>query len=305
MGKQKRIEIAQLAANHGIQVNIDSLRFNDAGLDFNVVFAEDIDGANWILRIPKREDVFPRTATEHKALSLIRQLVSFEIPHWEVYEKDLIAYKALNGVPAGKFTMEIQDYVWGNSEEAVPEQFHESLAQVLAELHQLPKQLAESAGLPVEETKDLQLMMNKRMHHIKEVFGVGDSLWNRWQSWIANEKMWPKETGLIHGDLHPGHTIVNKETMVTGVIDWTEAKVADVSNDFIYYYYAFGEKGLNSLISYYHKAGGKTWPLMKEHVLELAAAYIPIEFAEFAIVSGTEEHEQTAKKLLGVFSSLV
>ena len=44
---------------------------------------------------------------------------------------------------------------------------------------------------------------------------------------------------------------------------------------------------------------------MKEHVLEFAAAYIPIEFAEFAIASGTEEHEQTAKKLLGVFSSLV
>lgn len=299
MGQQKRMEIVDLAEGHGIQVNVDSLRFNDDGLDFNVVFAEDIDGVNWILRIPRRDDVLPRTVTEQNALSLIREFVSFEIPNWEVYEKDLIAYKALNGVPAGKFTTEIQDYVWGNSKKEVPEQFHESLAKVLAELHQVPKQRAEGAGLPVEEASDLKFIMNKRMHHVKEMFGVEQSLWNRWQAWIANEEMWPNETGLIHGDLHPGHTLVNEETMVTGLIDWTEAKIADVSNDFVFYYIAFGEKGLNSLIDYYHKAGGKTWPLMKEHVVEHVAAY-PIEIAEFAIASGTEEHEQMAKKLLGV-----
>ncbi|GAB2559437.1 macrolide 2'-phosphotransferase [Gracilibacillus alcaliphilus] len=304
MGQQKSVEIAELAKHHGIQVKVDSLQFNDDGLDFNVVFAEDIDGANWILRIPRRDDVLPRTVTEQNALSLVREFVSFEIPNWEVFEKDLIAYQALSGVPAGKFTTEIQEYVWGNGQEEIPEQFHESLAKALAELHQLSKHRAKGAGLPVEEASDLKLIMNKRMHRIKEMIGVGESLWNRWQSWIANEEIWPNETGLIHGDLHPGHILVNKETMVTGLIDWTEARVADVANDFVYYYTAFGEKGLNSLIGYYHKADGKTWPLMKEHVLELAAAYFPIEIAEFAIASGTEEHEKLAKKLLGVSQSI-
>ncbi|WP_152658219.1 macrolide 2'-phosphotransferase [Oceanobacillus sp. CFH 90083] len=298
MGQQKRMEIAELAKDYGIHVNVDSLKFNDDGLDFNVVFAEDIDGINWILRIPRREDVLPRTVTEQNALSLVREFVSFEIPNWEIYEKDLIAYQALNGVPAGTFTAESQNYVWGDSQKEVPEQFHKSLAKVLAELHQFPKQRVKRSGLPVEEASDLKHVMNKRMHRIKEMFGVEQSLWNRWQAWIADEEMWPNETGLIHGDLHPGHLLVNKETMVTGVIDWTEAKVADVANDFVYYYTAFGEKGLDSLIGYYHKAGGKTWPLMKEHVLELAAAYFPIELAEFAIASGTEEHEQMAKELL-------
>ncbi|AKL96074.1 hypothetical protein CACET_c26290 [Clostridium aceticum] len=44
----------------------------------------------------------------------------------------------------------------------------------------------------------------------------------------------------------------------------------------------------------------KVWrPKMKEHIIELVAAY-PVDIAEFAITSGLEEYEQMAKQTLEV-----
>jgi macrolide phosphotransferase len=53
------------------------------------------------------------------------------------------------------------------------------------------------------------------------------------------------------------------------------------------------------LIHYYKEAGGYVWPKMKEHVIELTAAY-PIAIAEFALKSGLEEYKEMAKQVLGV-----
>ena len=91
----------------------------------------------------------------------------------------------------------------------------------------------------------------------------------------------------------------NKDAIVIGLIDWTEAKVTDISNDFVFHYKAFGEEGLEALIFAYKEAGGYYWPKMKEHIIELVAAY-PVSIAEFAIVSGVEDYAQMAKEALEV-----
>src|SRR5699024_6950306 len=111
-----------------------------------------------------------------------------------------------------------------------------------------------------------------------------------------------KKTGLIHGDIHAGHTMIDKDANVTGLIDWTEAKVTDISNDFIFNFKAFGEEGLDALILVYKEAGGYYWTKMKDHIIELYASY-PVSIAEVALVSGIEEYEHMAKEALGVISS--
>ncbi|NRK74512.1 phosphotransferase, partial [Salmonella enterica subsp. enterica serovar Typhi] len=115
------------------------------------------------------------------------------------------------------------------------------------------------------------------------------------QTWLNDEELWPKETGLIHGDLHPGHILVEKLGNVTGLIDWTEAKVADISRDFMGHYRVFGEEGLDALIKAYKEAGGYHWPRMKEHIIELNATF-PVDIAELALISGQDEYVQMAKK---------
>ncbi|GEM_PF-225082 len=291
-------EVMEIAEKNGLKLKENTLIFNESGLNFQVVFANDLDGNHWTLRLPRREEVMVRTKGEKKALDLINQCItSFEAPNWTIYTKELIAYKKLKGIPAGTIDHNIGNYVWEIDINNVPKEFHETLGKALAELHGIPKDMAEKAGLVVQTPEETRQSMKQRMEAVKEKFGVGETLWNRWQEWVKNDEMWPKKTGVIHGDIHAGHILIDKNARVTGIIDWTEAKMTDVSNDFVFHYKAFGEEGLQSLVEAYKAAGGYHWPKMKEHIIELVAAY-PVAIAEFAIVSGVPEYEEMAKQAL-------
>lgn len=299
MSKTKN-EVIEISVKNGLLLKEDTLVFNESGLDFQVVFAIDQNEKEWVLRLPRREDVMPRTKVEKSALDLINEnITTFQAPNWAIYSEDLIAYKKLDGVPAATMNTQTYSYTWEIDEKNVPACFHMTLGKVLADLHNVSAEKALEAGLTVHTPAEARQSMKERMDAVKEKIGVGELLWNRWQTWIKDDEMWPKKTGLIHGDVHAGHILVDKAANVTGLIDWTEAKVTDVSNDFVIYYKTFGEEGLDLLIKAYKEAGGYFWPKMKEHIIELDAAY-PVAIAEFAMVSGLEEYMQMAKQALGV-----
>jgi macrolide phosphotransferase len=299
MSKSKE-EVIQLAINHGLTLDENTFIFNESGLDFQVVFAKDTEGIEWVLRLPRRLDVMARTSIEKKTIDLVNKYITtFEVPNWLIYTNELIAYKKLNGVPVGTIDPEIQNYVWEIDILNVPTSFHQTLGKTLASLHRVPIEKAREAGLTVLFADEVRASMIDRMNNVKAKIGVGEALWNRWQNWIMNEEMWPKVTGLIHGDVHAGHILIDQQANVTGLIDWTEAKVGDMSNDFVVHYKAFGEEGLNRLIEGYQEVGGYVWPKMKEHIIELDAAY-PIAIAEFAMSSGLVEYLEMAKQTLEV-----
>lgn len=292
-------DIIELIAKNGMMIKEESIKVNESGLDFQVLHAKDKQNVKWIIRIPRRKDVMEKVLLEKKVLDIINQSVSFEVPIWSVYTDEVIAYKQLAGVPTGTYYPATQEFVWEFDERNVPESYHHSLGKVLAELHRVPKETLSLEGLTVQTAEESKSSMIKRMHAVKETFGVGEYLWARWQAWIANEEIWPKETGLIHGDIQPGHTLMNSHQEVTGLIDWTEVAVTDVSKDFISHYMVFGEKDLEYLLSSYQKSGGITWPFMKEHIVEMATTFA-IDIAEFAGRSGSEEYVKIAKNALEV-----
>lgn len=299
MSKTKK-EVLEIAKKHGLKLKENTLTFNESGLDFQVVFATDLEENEWALRIPRRQDVMLKTKVEKQILDLVNQYItSFQAPNWSIYTDELIAYKKLNGVPAGTIDHEIQNYIWEIDEKNVPKNFDKTLGEILATLHKIPKEKAKDAGLVVHTPEEVRQSMKDRMDKVKAKFGVGESLWNRWQIWLNNDELWPRDTGFIHGDIHAGHTLIDKAANVTGLIDWTEAKVTDVSKDFVFHHKAFGEEGLESLINAYKEAGGYYWPKMKEHIIELDAAY-PVDIAEFALVSGLDEYVQMAKEVLQI-----
>lgn len=293
-------QVIEIAKKHNLFLKEETMKFNESGLDFQVVFALDESGTEWVLRLPRRGDVMPRTKVEKQALDLVNQYVrSFQAPKWIIYTDELIAYKKLDGMPAGTIDHNIGNYVWEIDINNVPESFHKSLGKVLAELHSIPSERAAELGIVVHTPEEAKMSMKQRMDAVRAKFGVGENLWNRWQEWINDDEMWPRKTGLIHGDVHAGHTLIDKDANVTGLIDWTEAKVTDISNDFVFNYRAFGEERLEELIMAYKEAGGYYWPKMKAHIIELVAAY-PVSIAEFAILSGIDEYMEMAKQALQV-----
>jgi len=292
-------EVLELAHKNGLTLQENSLQFNESGLDFQVVLATDNDGERWILRLPRRQDVLPSIDKEKRTLELIAPLVSVEVPQWTVCTDELIAYRALNGVPMGMIDPEAKAYRWTIDPANVPDPFHQSLAKGLASLHQISIERVRASGLPVKTAEAVRVDMKQRMDAVKTEFGVGQALWKRWQNWLQNDEMWMQETALAHGDLHAGHILIDEQAQVTGFIDWTETSVADPARDFVAHYRTFGQDALNKLISAYAAAGGRTWSRMAEHVIELNAAFA-IELAEFALKSGLDEYRQMAIQSLGV-----
>ncbi|MFG6146901.1 macrolide 2'-phosphotransferase [Halobacillus sp. B23F22_1] len=293
-------QVLEIAEKHNLFLKEETMKFNESGLDFQVVFVMDNSGVEWVLRLPRRDDVMPRTKVEKQALDLVNHHPkSFQAPNWVIYTAELIAYKKLDGVPAGTIDHNIGNYIWEIDINHVPDSFHKSLAKVLAELHSIRGERAAGLDIVVHTPKEARSSMKQRMDAVRAKFGVGERLWNRWQTWISDDEMWPKKTGLTHGDIHAGHTLIDNDANVIGLIDWTETKITDISNDFVFNYKAFGEEGLEALIRAYKGAGGYYWPKMKEHIIELDAAY-PVSIAEFALVSGVEEYYQMAKEALEI-----
>lgn len=299
---KSRQKVLKLAHKNGLTIKKDSIQFNESGLDFQVVLATDLDEVRWILRLPRREDVLPSVEKEKRVLQLIASLLSVEVPQWKVCTDELIAYRALNGVPAGTINPEAKTYIWEIDVANVPDQFHKSLAKGLVSLHQISVEKARVAGLPLKTAEEIRVEMKDRMDAIKKEFGVGQRLWERWQSWLHNDEMWTEETVLTHGDLHAGHILINSQAQVTGFIDWTEASIDDPARDFVAHYRTFGQDALDKLILAYAEVGGHIWSRMGEHVIELNATSA-IDIAEFALKSGLSEYRQMAMQSLCISES--
>ncbi|MDG5789908.1 macrolide 2'-phosphotransferase [Evansella sp. AB-P1] len=292
------IKVKQLAKSKGLDIVEDSIKINESGVDFQVAHAKDHTGDQWILRIPRRLKSMRHALQEKKALDIINHLVSFQVPDWSYFSEDFIAYKQLSGVPAATIDVELQDYVWSFDKNNVPSDYYYSLGKALAELHALSQGAFKNIGVEVLDASELRASMRQRMDRVKKQFHVNQHLWDRWQAWLTNDSLWPTHVGVKHGDLHPGHILIDKSNHVTtGFIDWTEVGIGDISVDFMSHHLLFGKDGLTKLIDAYDNAGGKTWSRMEEHIVELLTT-TGITVAEYAQVSGIKEMHETAAHML-------
>lgn len=293
---EKKQKVVELAKKYDLHLKEESMKFQEMGLDFQVVFATDEDGQRWILRMPRREDATQKIEQERNVLDSIREQQDvFGVPHWEIVTDELIAYKEVAGKPAVTFDATTYEEDWVFDKEKVPMNYTQSLAKALATLHQLD--FSQVAGIEKIEADELKAYMKERMENIRKKFDIADSLWERWQEWLQEEDMWPEQVGVIHGDLFPGHTLIDEENRVTGMIDWTEAKISDVATDFTSFYLLFGEEALDTLIQEYAEHGGYTWPRMKDHIKEHVNIQA-LTIAEFAMASGSEEYKEMADSML-------
>ncbi|MFS0920253.1 macrolide 2'-phosphotransferase MphJ [Brevibacillus sp. 179-C 1.1 NHS] len=299
MSKNNVERMLAIAKKHGILVDPHTAKVNESGLDFLAIFVSTMDGVPWVLRQPRRDDVVETARYEKKVLDLVVNHLSVEVPDWQVHTSEFIAYPILSGTPMATTNMETMSYDWYLNPESLPELCIQSWAEVLAELHGIHHDLARDAGVRVKQPSEVRASLREKMNEAKRAFGVSQALWDRWQSWLADDTFWPTHSTLVHGDLHPGHILVDETGKVTGLLDWTEAEVADPATDFTVFYMLFGDTGLADFIKRYEKAGGRIWPRMHEHIAEMTSAY-PVILATFALKSGLEEFKTMARQALGV-----
>jgi aminoglycoside phosphotransferase (APT) family kinase protein len=126
------------------------------------------------------------------------------------------------------------------------------------------------------------LRLKRPMDNTRHLLNPPDSLWTRWHRWLDDDSIWPTHLSMVHGDLHPGHLLLNDYGTLCGILDWTEAHAGDPGTDFAMFHGCFGEKILRTLTERFHIAGGITWPSLAQHAIERWTAF-PAMVAQWAL----------------------
>src|SRR5690606_22299409 len=104
------------ARNNGIHLK-EEMSFNEMGIDFKVGFATDLDGNDWVLRIPRRDDLTEQIETEKQILKLAKKHLSVAVPNWKIANADFIAYPLLENKPVIAFDAVTYDVTWNINKE--------------------------------------------------------------------------------------------------------------------------------------------------------------------------------------------
>ena len=284
-----------LAEAHGLLLT-DEMNFNEMGIDFKVGFARDRDGQQWLLRIPRRDDLGNQIEKEKRILDLVKKHVSVQVPDWKIATPQLVAYPLLKDNPALTFHEVTYEVTW-NMDQQSPN-YAPSLAKALVELHSIPANDVREHDLKVMKPDELRPEIAERLHLVKSELGISEELEKRYRKWLDNDALWPDFTAFIHGDLYAGHVMANREGVVSGIIDWSTAHVSDISQDFSGHANVFGADGLKELIAAYEKQGGRVWNRLFDQAVERAAA-APLAYGFFAVETQDEKHIAGAKAQLG------
>lgn len=292
----KNDNILKLAASYGLRLR-EGLRFNEMGIDFKVVFAQDLNGSQWVLRIPRRTNLDSQIELEKKILNLVRKHLSVSVPDWKLASPNLIAYPLLENKPVITFDPKNHEITWNMDQKE--NKYVSSLSQVLFELHQIPSSEAASIGLKWLSPEMARQEISDSIGNVKREIGICSELETRWKKWVDSDNLWPDFSVFVHGDLYAGHILSDEKGNISGIIDWSEAQVSDPSIDFAGHLTVFGEQSLRELIFGYERSGGRVWDKIFEHTLERHAA-APLKYAVFALQANIDEHIEAAKIQIGV-----
>ena len=287
-------DILQLAEKHGLNLQ-DQLTINDMGADFQIAFANDIDGRPWVLRLPRRPGLNAQIKKERSILSLAQKHLSVAVPDWQIANEELIAYPMMPEKPALTYDSQTWEVTWYMDQQSPA--YISSLAKVLVELHRIPVEEVASRNLKVLTPADLKREVADRLEWVRRELSIGRDLERRLENWLANDSIWPNFTTFIHGDLFAGHVLVQTDGTVCGVIDWSEGQVSDPAIDFSGHLAVFGADSLRQLVKEYEELGGKVWDGIYEQTAERQAS-TPLNYGAFALMTEDERHLEAAKAQL-------
>lgn len=286
-------ELVERARAEGLALAVDSIHFEEAGLDYRVAFARSLDGVAWVLRMPRRPDVVERLDEERRILDFVARRLSAAVPRWEVATRELIAYRRLPGSPGLTLTADKQP-IW-HFDPTSPE-FASALGRLIAELHAIDPDEAARAGVPRVSMDTLRTTWRADLESVRGSFKVAPRLLGDWQAWLDDDGCWSGPTVMTHGELYAAHVLVETPGQIVGVLDWTTARVGDPAVDFTYQS-MMGPDTLAQTVTAYRNAGGPEHPNLVRRCAAILAAS-PLNYALFALRSGDPEHHAAAAAML-------
>ena len=197
------------------------------------------------------------------------------------------------GAPA--VTLDTGAPVWNHVDPAAPsEAFLESFAAALAAIQAVPaNEMPTDAVDTIDAARE---RLDRAVRPARELLEPTAAPLERWQRFVAGDT-WPDHVALVHGDLPPGHLLLDDAGRLTGIIDWTDARVTDPGVDLAMFAGCFGRGALERLLPRFERRSGRTWPRLVDHALERWAMF-PALGAEWAHRTGNAAVLQYARDQL-------
>ncbi|MFC8528787.1 macrolide 2'-phosphotransferase [Nocardia sp. NPDC057227] len=290
-------DVVALASAHDLHLTPEGATVIEAGLDYRVVLASDDAGRRWVLRLPRRADVTAGMAAETRILDLVAPALAADgiaVPDWQLRTPELIAYPALPGAP-GLTLSDAGEPEW-HMDPASPG-YAARLGRLLARLHSITPEQAAAAGVEVRSPEQVRQGWRDDIAKVRAEFTVAPEIAEAWAAWLADDTCWPDRTVMTHGEIYPAHVLLTEDGTITGVLDWTTARVDDPARDLAAQYGAAGEELLQATLEVYAQAGGHVHPGLVAQARNLWNAF-PIGYALYALVTGAESDRATAAALL-------
>ena len=217
----------------------------------------------WIVRVPRREEVRGWMCKEARLLLLLAPALPVRVPRFEVVEDAgpifFVAYRKLEGDPLDS------QACLGTGGAALAGQ----LGGFLAALHAFPRENAIRAGLAdadasewLEQQRDLAERCEREVMPLldrderRRARAFFDEFFSAWDSSL--------DLVLVHADLGPAH-ILQRGSTVSGVIDWSDARLGDPVLDLAWLLYGTGTRFADALLRAY--AGLEMDPTLRARAL--------------------------------------
>ena len=285
--------VRELAESHGLAVR--PVAVDETGWDFRVVHAVDDHGRRWVLRVPRRPEVAEMIPVEARVLDFLRDRLPVALPRWEIHSPELIAYRRLPGEPMAEEDPVVLPRPWRGEPS---DTFLRTLAEVIAELHRTPLAEVQALGVPTRGPAWQRSEAERGLAAVQAEIGVPQAKARRWRSWIDDDRYWSAEPRLVHGDLHPAHTLVDGDGNLVGLLDWADTAIDDIATDFAAPCLAFGPDGLERLLAHYVAAGGRPPELFAAHVTELTAFRSSVMLGLHGLETGDRNYVAIARARL-------
>lgn len=293
------LQILSLAQEKGLDLDPDTAVLDDNGWDFRVVHAVARDGLAWVLRVPRRPEIVTAAAAEGLLLAVLRDRFTVAIPDWRVADSELIAYPRLAGEPAVWENPQTYELHWRIDRRNPPTSYVTALGEFMAELHSTPTADVAATGIPFHSAGEVRTRFGAQLAVGAAELGIHPTWQERGQHWLDRDELWAETTVLIHGDLHPGHTLVDDDGVLLGILDWTDAEIGDPGTEFVEAARKFEPAMLDQLIDSYERHGGPVWPGLRAHVNE-AIAFAPLALGVLGLEAGKQRYVQAARTSLGI-----
>jgi aminoglycoside phosphotransferase (APT) family kinase protein len=197
----------------------------ESGLD-NLVL--DV-GGEWIVRLPRRANIEQHFAGEVALLAELGDVLSVPVPRPEFSPNNgarAVRYRKLVGT-------RLDEHLDGPHRLALACR----LGRFLGELHGFPTSRARELGVraydPPTWLEQFRIFYaNARLRAFpllnpRERKRAADLI----ESYVVDDAKLSFTPSLMHGDLAPEHVLCNTAGLITGVIDWTDARIGDPAVD--------------------------------------------------------------------------